>query len=123
MEVISQRLNGTSKIISFPFFQSKVLVEIPKTRTTLAVLKTLVDYVEKYDIRLFLIVIDLEHFTGGIISDIEEKLTSLGMSIDGIEMLNPSHEDALRVEGRSKSGRDFIALIQSLRTVEEIIEP
>lgn len=118
LEVISQRLDGTSKSISFPFFQSKVLIEIPKTRTTLAVLKSLMDYVEKYDLRLFLIVIDLEHFTGGIISDIEEKLTSMSVSIDRTEMLNPPHENALRIEGRSKGGRDFVVLISIMGITE-----
>jgi len=39
LEVLTKKLNGTTIIIYFPFFQSKVLVEIPKTRTTLAVLK------------------------------------------------------------------------------------
>jgi len=117
LEAVSQKLDGSSKIISFPFFQSKILVKIPKTRTTLAVLKSLMDYVEKYDLRLFLIVIDLEHFTGGIRSDIEEKLESMGVS-NRIEMLNPPHEDALRVEGRSKGGRDFVVLISVMGITE-----
>lgn len=118
LEVISQKLDGASKIISFPFFQSKVLIKIPKTRTTLAVLKSLMDYVEKYDLLLFLIVIDLEHFTGGIVSDIKEKLMSMGVSIDRIEMLNPPHENALRVEGRSKGGREFVVLVSVMGITE-----
>jgi hypothetical protein len=108
--VISQKLDGTSKIY-FPYFQSNVLVKIPKTRTTLAVLKSLMVYVEEFYLRHFYIVIDLEHFTGGIRSDIEEKFISMGVSIDKIEMLNPPHENALRIEGRSERGNDFVVMI------------
>jgi hypothetical protein len=88
-----------------------VLVEIPKTRTTLVVLKTLIEYVEEYDVKRFLVILDLEHFTGEIRGDIEEKLESLGMTIAVTEALNPPYDNALRVEGRSRSGRDFVVLI------------
>lgn len=121
LEAISQKLDGASKIISFPFFQSKVLIKIPKTRTTLAVLKSLTDYVEEYDLRLFLIVIDLEHFTGGtggIVTDIEEKLASMSVSIDRTRTLNPPHENALSIEGRSEMGKDFIVLISVMGITE-----
>jgi hypothetical protein len=111
LSVIAQKLNGTSIILNFPFFQSKVLVEIPKTRTTLAVLESLIEYVEGYDVKLYLVVLDLEHFTRGIREDIREKFESFGVTIAEIEPLNPPQDNALRVEGRSNSGRDFAALI------------
>ena len=111
LKKIAEKLDGTSKIIFFPYFQSKVLVEIPKARTTLAVLKSLMEYVEKYDVKLFLVILDLEHFTGEIRGDIREKLESLGVMIAETEALNPPHDNTLRVEGRSMSGRDFVALI------------
>lgn len=117
LDVITQKLDGTSKI-SFPHFPSKVLVEIPKTRTTLAVLKSLMVYVEKFYLRYFYIIIDLEHFTGGIRSDIEEKFISMGVSIDKIEMLNPPHENALRIEGRSGSENDFVVMISVMGITE-----
>ncbi|MDI6811751.1 MAG: hypothetical protein QMD80_08840 [archaeon] len=94
------------------------MVKIPETRTTLAVLKSLIEYVEEYDLRVFLIVIDLEHFTRGIRSDIEEKLTKMGVSIDRIEMLNPPYENALRIEGHSGMGKDFVALISVMGATE-----
>ncbi|HUV02690.1 MAG TPA: hypothetical protein VMW67_04500 [Desulfobacteria bacterium] len=108
---IAEKLDGTSKIIFFPYFQSKVLVDIPKTRTTLAVLKSLMEYVEEYDVKRFLVILDLEHFTGEIRGEIEEKLESLDVTIAETEALNPPHDNALRVEGRSRSGRDFVMLI------------
>ncbi len=111
LEVLTQKLNGTTIIIYFPFFQSKVLIAIPKTRTTLAVLETLVEYVEGYDVKRFLVVLDLENFTGGIRSGVEERLGSLDVTLAKMEMLNPPYDNALHVEGRTSSGRDFIALI------------
>lgn len=111
LNVIAQKLNGTSIILYFPFFQSKVLVEIPKTRTTLAVLESLIEYVEEYDVKRFLVVLDLEHFTRGIRKDIKEKFESFGVTIAEIEPLNHPLDNAIRVEGRSKSGRGFIVLI------------
>lgn len=118
LRVISRKLNGSSTLLSFPHFPSKISIEIPEPQTTLAVLKSLITYVEKFDLGLFLIVIDLEHFKVGIISDIEEKLTSIGVSMDRIEMLNPPQEDALRVKGRLKGGRDFILLISVMGITE-----
>ena len=115
--VLTQKLDGASTIY-FPYFPSKVLVEIPETRTTLAVLKSLMDYVEKFSLRRFYIVIDLEHFTGGIRSDIEEKFRSMGVSIDTIEMLNPPDENALRIEGRSERGNDFVVVISVMGITE-----
>jgi hypothetical protein len=111
LKEIVAKLDGTSKNIFFPYFQSKVLVEIPKTRTTLAVLKSLIEYVAEYDVKRFLVILDLEHFTGEIRGDIEDKLESLGVTIAETETLNPPYDNALHVEGRSRSGRDFVVLI------------
>ncbi|MGC9445003.1 MAG: hypothetical protein ACP5E9_08800, partial [Candidatus Methanospirareceae archaeon] len=108
---IAAKLDGTSKYIFFPYFPSKVLVEIPKTRTTLAVLKSLIEYVEEYDVKRFLVILDREHFTKEIREDIEEKLESLGVTIAKTEALNPPYDNALRVEGRSRGGRDFVVVI------------
>lgn len=111
LKKIVEKLDGTSKELFFPYFQSKVLMELPKARTTLAVLKSLMEYVEEYDVKRFLVILDLEHFTGEIRGDIEEKLESLGVTIAETAALNPPHDNALRVEGQSRSGRDFVALI------------
>jgi len=111
LEHISQKLNGTSASIYFPYFPSKVLVELPTRRTGLAVLKTLLEDVEDYDLKRFLVVLDLENFTEEIRGKIEEEFESRGVTIAEIAPLNPPLDNAIRVEGRSKSGRGFIVLI------------
>lgn len=111
LEQISQKLNGTAVSIYFPYFPTKVLVKLPARRTGLAVLKTLIEAIEDYDLKRFLVVLDLENFTGEIRGDIEEEFESRGVTIAKLEALNPPQDNALRVEGRSKGGRDFIALI------------
>lgn len=112
LRVISWKLNGNLKLLSFPQYPKKIPRGIPSPRTTLTgVLKVLLRYVDEFNRKLFLVIIDLEHFKGEeIINKIREEFTSL-TNIDIIEILNSQCENALCIKGHSRKGKNFMALM------------
>lgn len=103
LRVISKKYDGSSKVLYFP------KLPVYHLGGGLSVLKVIKIYVDKYNIKNFLCIIDREHLKTNAPTEkvIKEKLGEFGVGASSVQKLSADCEEALHIEGKV-GAHDFV---------------